>query len=134
MENLDPGKVRKRPLKQICVLTTAESRAKVWLVKSTQAHPSPITSAVVRSNVAVLLLSTHCLLLLLLFCGDYMYSPCFVKQNLVSLLFWGEERSGYFTYLPVGVICLLVLLVLKVGLIVALPCHNFLLFREALKH
>ena len=39
--------------------------------------------AAVRSKVVVLLLLIHCLLLLPLFYGDFVFGPCFVVQYLV---------------------------------------------------
>ena len=40
----------------------------------------------VRSRAGVMLLLVACLLLLPLFCGDYVLGPCFVMQYLVSFL------------------------------------------------
>ena len=50
-----------------CVLTTTESRAKIW--RQLNAGKVPVTSAAVRSKAVVLLLLSHCLLLLPLFVG-----------------------------------------------------------------
>ena len=67
-----------------------------------------MTFAAVRSKAVVLLLLllSHCLLLIPLFVG--VFGPCFLMQYLdvVCLLFWQssilakEERAGCFSSLP----------------------------------
>ena len=50
---------------------------------------SAIFTSVIRQNcsrVVAPLLLIHCLLLLLLFCGSFVFGPCFVFQYLVSFL------------------------------------------------
>ena len=53
------------------------------------------------SKAAVMLLLIICLLLLPLFCGGFLFGPCFVVQYLVSFLvfqshFWG--RASWMLY------------------------------------
>ena len=51
-------------LNNLCVLTTAATRAHNWPVIYIQAPSTPVDSAAVRSEVVILLLMIHCLLLL----------------------------------------------------------------------
>ena len=56
--------------------TTAESRVKIWLVSLSSS--SQVASAAIHSKVVVLLLFTHCWLLLPLFVGlNVRYLVCF---------------------------------------------------------
>ena len=66
------------------VLTTAESRARIW--RKLNVCKPPMTSATVSSNaVVLLLLLSHCAPIV---CGGFVLGPCFVMQYLVSLLFF----------------------------------------------
>ena len=56
---------------------------------------SPLVAlAAVHSKAVVLLLLIHCLLLLPLFCGGFVFGPCFVVQYLVSFIVLQSSRWG----------------------------------------
>ena len=71
--------------KQFCVLTTTESRAKIWCQKMHYASIPPVAKAAVRSKVLVLLLFTHCFIYLTLSVG-FCVGLCFVMHYFVSFL------------------------------------------------
>ena len=73
-----------------------------------------MVSAGVRSNALALLLLIHCLLLLQLFYGGFVFYPCFVALYLVAFLVlqpsrWGRESwlltlFAILCYVTVGVL------------------------------
>ena len=69
--------------KQICILTTAESKAKIRPVKSIL-FPTPVASAAICHEAMVPL----CVW------GDFVYSFCFVVQYLVSVLLLQSSHWG----------------------------------------
>ena len=56
--------------------------------------------AAVHIKVVVPLLLIHCLVLLKLFCGDFVFGPCFVVQYLV--LFISMREEGWFALLELS--------------------------------
>ena len=57
----------------LCVLTTAESRAKIKIQPIKELNPLGSTPTDVHSTVVILLLLIHCLLLLPLFVGFFVF-------------------------------------------------------------
>ena len=61
--------------------------------------------AAVHIKVVVPLLLIHCLVLLQLFCGDFVFGPCFVVQYLVLFISMREESWFALLELPFDVMC-----------------------------